>query len=232
MLDPKSIQARVQAGPLRQCEATYCERWTRDCLQPYCRIHRDRLRFHGHTHARAIRLKEIQPWRDEIEAMLKRLYATPAGFRTQREHQVLKGLAEASRFVRRWMDAASACWPCTAREQVAILATHGVKASEVVMRFLALIHYSRNTARVLGTSDEIRNAVGRTVLKCASPGKYHNSKRYKNLPVQDVRDVGVLMLDRFGRLAFYVSLLCEEYRAERIKQAEAPAEAETSIGIN
>ena len=231
MLDPKSIQARTK-GELRVCEAPRCNKWTRGPLQPYCRTHRRHLRYHGHVFARAIRLQEVQPWRDEIEGMLKRLYSVPKGFRTEREHQVLRGLSEASRFVRRWMDTASACWPCTAREQVAILATHGVKASEVVLRVLALIHYSRNTARVLGTSDEIRNAVGRTVLKCASPGKYHNSKRYKNLPVQDVRDVGVLMLDRFGRLAFYVSLLCEEYRAERIKQAEAPAEAETSIGIN
>jgi hypothetical protein len=129
------------------------------------------------------------------------------------------------------MDTASACWPCTAREQVAILSTHGVKAAEVVLRVLALIHYSRNTARVLGTADEIRNAVGRVVLKCATPGKYHNSKRYKNLPVQDVRDVGVLLLDRFGRLAFYVSLLCEDYRREAQQIAEASAEAETSIHI-
>jgi len=110
---------------------------------------------------------------------------------------------------------------------MARLAGQGVKASEIVLRVLALIHYSRNTARVLGTADEIRNAVGRVVLRCATAGTYHNSKRYKNLPVQDVRDVGVLMLDRFGRLAFYVSLLCEDYRREAQQIAEANAEAET-----
>ncbi len=226
MLDPKSIQARTK-GELRVCEARGCYRWTQDSLKPYCRTHRRHLRYHGHVFARAITLQEVQPWRDEIEGMLKRLYATPAGFRTEREHQVLKGLADASRYVRRWMSTASACYPCVAREQVAILATHGVKASEVVLRFLSLIHYSRNTARVLGTADEIRNAAGRTVLKCATPGKYRNSNRYKNLPVQDVRDVGVVMLDRFGRLAFYISLLCEDYRAEQKAIAKASTEAET-----
>ncbi len=116
---------------------------------------------------------------------------------------------------------------------MARLAGQGVKASEMVLRVLALIHYSRNTSRVLGTSDEIRNACGRTVLRCATAGKYRNSKgRYKSLPVQVVREVGESLLEHFGRLGFYISLLCEDYRAEQRAIAEASAEAETSIQIN
>ena len=224
----KSIQARMKAGPLRVCEVPYCEKFTRDCLQPFCRNHRRNLHAHGHVHGRSITRREVAPWRKEIEDTIAHLYTIPKGFRTDRERQVVKGLADAVRYVERWMKTAQACWPCVGQHEVARLANLGVHPRVFVLRMLSIVHYSRYSGKVLGTGDEIRNAIGRSILRSARLEYYREGgKRPKDLPVQVVRDVGESMLEHFGRLAFYVSLLCEEYRREAKQIAEASAEAET-----
>ncbi len=223
----KSIQARVAAAPKRLCEAQRCGKWSRSGLNPYCTNHRKKLHFHGSVHGRSITRKEVKPWETEVERTIAHLYTIPLAFRTEREHQVVRELSAAVKYVQRWMDTASTCWPCTAREQIARLAGLGVQPRTFVLRLLSIVHYSRYSGKVLGTGDEIRNAVGRSILRSARLPYYRNSKRPKQLPVQDVRAIGAAMLERFGRLAFYVSLLCDDYRREAQQIAEASAQANT-----
>lgn len=227
----KCIQSRVKAAPKRLCEVPRCGKWSRNGLNPYCTNHRKKLHFHGSVHGRHIKRKEVAPWEQEVEWGIAHLYTIPLGFRTPREYIVTQELANAVKYVERWMKTASACFPCTARAEIARLAGAGVSPQTLVLRFLGIVHLSRNTSRVLGTGDEIRNAVGRAILRSARLPYYHNSKRPKDLPVQVVRDIGAVMLERFGRLAFYISMLCEQYRREAQQIAETPVEAETSIHI-
>ncbi len=225
----KSIQARVAAAPKRLCEAPRCGKWSRSGLNPYCTNHRKKLHFHGSVHGRSIARKEVGPWEAEVESAINHLYEIPLSFRTVREHVITRELTNAGRYVDRWMKTAEACWPCTARAEIARLAGAGVSPQTLVLRFLGIVHLSRNTSRVLGTAPEIRCAVGRSILRSARLPKYHNSKRPVQLPVKDVRAVGELMVERFGRLAFYISMLCKDYRREAQHIAETPVETEASI---
>lgn len=207
----ESIQER-RKGPLRVCEAQRCGCYTQDALTPWCKYHKRNLSWYGNAHAHYITLKEVRPYRQEVERTLKRLYATPKEARSEAESTVALGLTKAVRHVERWLSSAAACWPCVGREEMARLAVAGVKPNEIVLRFLAMMNYAHhsNARHVLGTAAEIKCAVGRTILRCAKSPKYPRSKRTKDLPVPTVREVGDHMREHFGRVAFQLNMLANE----------------------
>ena len=51
-------------------------------------------------------------------------------------------MSAAVRYVQRWMDTASACWPCVGRAEIARLAGLGVQPRTFVLRLLSIVHYS------------------------------------------------------------------------------------------
>ena len=222
----QSIQERRQ-GALRVCEVPRCGHYTQDALTPYCTTHRSRLYLHGSVHARHIKLTETNPWGAELRRTLRQLYKTPTALRTSLEHQVAQGITKAVLHVEGWLKEASGCYPCVAREDMARLAGAGISAKEIVMRFLTITHYSRHALKVLNTAPEIRQAVGRAILKRTPAQILRDSKRMRDLPLASARDIGASMLDHHARVAFQVSMLADEGRAERMKHAEANAQANT-----